>query len=609
MTRFLAKHNLSLVIIGILLIGLPLQLLLGLYGRGAAWDMTDGKRYSLAPYSIEQVSKLDMPLYITVYYSPEINRYYGRYPEYVMRFLRQYQRVNPVRVFITVKNPQPYSEAEKEAQSHNLSPYVAADGQQGLYFGATFANADGKSYTLPAFSLERSFWLEKDVTTIVARFTNPERKVVGLISPVHKIINRAYGGGDNNYAFAQELSERYDILQFAPNIEEIPDDVTTLVVVAPDKISESLHYALEQYVLRGGNLILALDKLIEEPFYKTTKQTVSQLNHMLQNWGLKVSNRLLGSEKFGQLLFLSQDRTAYPVAYPLWLDLPQSALNPDVPFVRGLHRLKMRSATEVFWRKTNDDVTAMPLISLSEGGGYPVAEYSESKEHVISTYKSDGKEHHLGWWLRGRFQSVFVSKPAVAAAAKHQHLFYSVQDGNVMILGDSDMLRDDVWLEGEQLNDNGQLLMRAVEYFNGYAPMAMLYKSQSEAVGQPLGKIIYNRIYQRHVKAVNALENRLRELAQEQETIMKGIRSGSQLINVEISTRLDKIRSQIKDGENNLRYYDYQIKQSYDDKLQSIIFVNTLVVPVAWVVLLILGWRFYETRCRRKIKEKYHAGK
>ena len=116
MTRFLAKHNLSLVIIGILLIGLSLQLLLGLYGRGAAWDMTDGKRYSLAPYSIEQVSKLDTPLYITVYYSPEINRYYGRYPEYVMRFLRQYQRVNPARVFITVKNPQPYSEAEKEAQ-------------------------------------------------------------------------------------------------------------------------------------------------------------------------------------------------------------------------------------------------------------------------------------------------------------------------------------------------------------------------------------------------------------------------------------------------------------------------------------------------------------
>lgn len=609
MTRFFAKHNLSLAIIGMLLIGLSSLLLLGLYGRGAAWDMTDGKRYSLSPYSLEQVAKLDMPLYVTVYYSPEINRYYGRYPEYVLRFLQQYQRGNPSRVFISVKNPQPYSEVEKEAQSSGLSPYVAPDGQQGLYFGAVFADADGKSYTLPAFSLERSFWLEKDITTIVARFTNPERKVVGLISPVHKIINRAYGGGDNNYAFAQELSERYDIMQFAPNIEEIPDDVSTLLVVAPDKISESLHYALDQYVLRGGKLILVLDKLIEEPFYTTTRETMTRLNTMLQNWGLQVSNRLLGSEKFGQSLFLSSDRTAYPVAYPLWLDLPQSTLNPDVSFMRGLHRLKMRSAVEISLTEPREDVLAEPLISLDEGGLYPMSAYSASKEQVIGNYKSDGQKHYLGWWLLGEFKSAFAAKPEVAAAAKHQHLFYSAQAGNILVLGDSDMLRDNVWLEGEQLNDNGQLIMRAVEYFNGYAPMAALYKSQSGEVGQPLGKIIYNRIYQRHAKAVNALENSLRELAQEQETIMNGIRSGGQLINVEVSTRLDKIRSQIKDGENNLRYYDYQIKQSYDDKIQSIIFVNTLVVPVAWVLLLMLGWRFYEARSRRKIKEKYHAGK
>ena len=87
-------------------------------------DMTDSSHYSLSEYSKNQAQELNSPLYITIYYSTAIqseNPQYGRYASFVMRFIQQYQRQNPNNIFVIVKNPEPYSPIEQEAQAKKIT--------------------------------------------------------------------------------------------------------------------------------------------------------------------------------------------------------------------------------------------------------------------------------------------------------------------------------------------------------------------------------------------------------------------------------------------------------------------------------------------------------
>ena len=274
-----------------------------------------------------------------------------------------------------MKNPQPYSETENEAKQEGITPLPSSSGQTNLYFGIVLSDADGKRYKISEFSMERDFWLEKDITTVLSRFNEPNRKIVGLISPLHKMITRRYGRGLESYAFIQELSERYDILELAANVSDIPENIDTLIVVAPLKMPQSLAYALDQYVLRGGKLIMLLDTLVENPRYKMTFDNLNGINRVLANWGVQMSEALVGSRQYGKNEFMKDGNNGWrQTPYPLWLDLPEATFKTDKAIMTPLKNIHLRSAVELKELEHTDDFKITSLIQLDKGGNYILSE-------------------------------------------------------------------------------------------------------------------------------------------------------------------------------------------------------------------------------------------
>lgn len=610
--NFIRKNYIGLFIIGMLITSIAICFVFRIILNGASLDMTDEKQYSLSAYSKQQVKDISLPLFITIYYSQEIsqeNPQYGKYANFVMRFFQEYQKQNPDKIFINVKNVTLYSEAEKEAKNNKLSPVLISKTQNPLYFGAVFQNSEGETHKISDFSPNRYFWLELDISTMINRFNNHERKIVGLISPIHKMIKKGFGQKTENYAFIDELFSRYDIMELAYNTEEIPHDIDTLLVVSPQKVPNSLKYALDQYVLRGGKLIMLLDNIVEDPYYKTTIETTNNLNDLLHHWGLSINNSLLASQKYGKNLFIGETNQYRYSQYPLWIDVKSTEINQKIPFMKKLKSMSFRTPLDIKAINISDQITLTPLISIAEGGIYQKEEYVFDKNTIIKNYKSDNLSHSLAYMSEGKYQSQFTQKPQILSSSQYPHLIYSTKPGTVIVIGDSDFIRDDVWLDEGRLNDNGQFLLKTIEYLNNNHEIINLYSSQNINQNEALGQKIYNQIYNRYSFTIMSLQNELQSLQQELDRHLSNIRTGEQLINAQLSKRVNEIRNRIADIERNLQYNIYKIKQLFEDKTQSIIFVNMIVMPFFIIIIWLLSYRFFVRRGQKKIQERYNVNK
>ena len=611
MSKFIKKYYIALCLLGIGACLLFLNIIARLQFNGVTFDLTENQRYSLSEYSCRQASILNQPLYMTIYYSadmPQENPVYAKYAEYVMRLLKQYQHCSQDKIFIALKNPQPYSETENEAKQEGITPLPSSSGQTNLYFGIVLSDADGKRYKISEFSMERDFWLEKDITTVLSRFNEPNRKIVGLISPLHKMITRRYGRGLESYAFIQELSERYDILELAANVSDIPENIDTLIVVAPLKMPQSLAYALDQYVLRGGKLIMLLDTLVENPRYKMTFDNLNGINRVLANWGVQMSEALVGSRQYGKNEFMKDGNNGWrQTPYPLWLDLPEATFKTDKAIMTPLKNIHLRSAVELKELEHTDDFKITSLIQLDKGGNYILSEDIYDKNNVVETYQEENRPYNLAVLIEGKFHSLFEQIPSSVQTGEHNYLYYSQQPAQILLVGDSDFVRDDVWLEDGELNDNGQLVLRAVEIFNNQQKMADLYKSQMKLNQESLGSRIYKRITDKYLPQVSRLQQELEQLYQEHNDMRVAIEQKTEKFNAATILRDTEIKEKIEDLQQQLQYNDYQIKNNFKSETQNIIIINLIVFPVGIVLLWIGIYGWLSRRGRKKIKENFNA--
>lgn len=613
MVKIVKKYYIILVLLGMLTCFVSINIIANFLGEKGIIDLTTEKRYSLSEYSIKEAREISQPLYITIYYSSEVaseNPVYNKYAEFVIRFLQQYQRQNPDKILIAIKDPKPYSAVETEARQAGISSFTTDNGETNLYFGAVFKNSDEKTEVIPYFSAERDFWLEKDITTVFAKFNEQKRKVVGFISPIHPLIKKEYGKQLESYLFLKELSQRYDIIQLLPNEKEIPANIDVLIVAVPRKMSVALSYALDQYVLRGGKLILLLDTIVEEPYYKSMAETTDKINKLLKNWGLSITRDLVGSRPYGKKIFLEMGEDGLrQVSYPLWIDLDANAINQDSPITKNLKTLSLRTPVEIKELEHDEEIRVTPLLQVTESFTYPEDTALTDKKNIISSYQPNTETKVLAALSEGKYLSTFTETPEFIENTKYQHLFYSYLPTQILVVGDSDFMRDNVWLNDDELNDNGQFLLKAVEVMSDNEGIARLYKSQSKIHQESLAEHLFNRSAHHYLDKISLLQNEYENLRQEHEYLREAIQNHQQNMDAYTASRINGIRDKANEIKEKLQYYEYSIKRSFNTEMQKIIFINIAVFPFIIVLLWIIGYNRHTRIRRQKIKDKFNDHK
>lgn len=487
-------------------------------------DLTEGHLYTLSDGTKKLLGKLEAPVRVRLYFNSgdenvpvPIRAFAGR----VEDLLREFRSASNGKVLIEKLNPQPDSDAEDSANVDGVEAQVAPSGEK-FYLGLAVSQA-GQRIAIPALAPDRERLLEYDLVRAIGRVTTTDKPVVGVMTglPVFGMPGNPMFGmqGSEPQVFILELQRDFDLKQVGPDVDRIDDAIKTLVVIHPKGIGESAQFALDQFVLRGGKLVVFLD-----PYAYFDQQpgpmaalgpSSSNLDRLLKGWGLQFS-----ADKV--VLDMKYMAGAGPRAVPTVIQLDGDALNRDDVVTSSLGTVVMAFAG-VFSGTPVEGLTQTTLMRTSELVNLvDKADAMKRGEEAVRGFKPDGKALALAVRLSGKFRTVFPDgrpapkddgkgKPPAPVADPAPALKEAKEDNTVVLIGDTDLLNDGAAVQIREIfgqrvaipiNGNLALMQALVEQLAGdpdliglrgrataARPFTVVKQMEAEAAQAYLGKI------------------------------------------------------------------------------------------------------------------------
>src|SRR6202453_547603 len=283
--------------------------------RGMRLDLTQNHLFTLSPGTKQVLTELKEPVNLYFYFSrdaaakqsPLILPYANR----VREFLEEIRARSGGRIHLQEIDPQPFSEDEDRAAEAGLQS-LSEGGGESLYFGLAGTNStDGRS-VVPSFQPDREEFLEYDVAKLIQELANPKKAVIGLMSslPMQGQINPMTGQQQGEpWPVLSELEQLFTIRSVAPNIDQVDKDVDVLMLVHPKNLAPKTLYAIDQFVMRGGRVLLFVDPASgadmsgqdpSNPFASAMANHSSNLTPLLAAWGVDYDpTKVIGDLQLG----------------------------------------------------------------------------------------------------------------------------------------------------------------------------------------------------------------------------------------------------------------------------------------------------------------------
>ncbi len=495
----LLSSGTGIICIAIVVIGL--NFILGYVHLRA--DFTHDKLYTLADGSKKILKNLESKVVLRFYCTKSTNDMPVHLKSYASRvedLLKEYKIAGGGKIKVEKYNPLPDSDDADKAQLDGIEGFQVSLTSEPLYFGLAI-NCIDATMALPRLEPSSENSLEYNITRAIYRVANPERKTIGVMS-AYPIMGMPGGGsqfgmpqqqGKPPWAFVTELKRDYDVREVQLTADSIPDDIKTLVLVHPKEISDKTQFAIDQFIMRGGNLIAFVDpfsawdeqnKLPQAPGQPQFAQNSSSLDKLFDAWGIGfATDKVVADMNYA---FEQRQRSGASTLMPPVLDLDRRALNADQIITGGLDRMFIAYAGAFTGDPINENVTKTVLINSSSETqlvdsfkvrfGGPTG--------ITKDFESDDTEYALAVRLIGKFKTAFPDGPPSDDASDvsedgektDDSLKEAEETSAVILIGDTDMIFDDFWLRkvnffGQTvmslLSDNNNLLQNAVEQLSG----------------------------------------------------------------------------------------------------------------------------------------------
>ena len=424
-------------------------------------DLTEERAFTLSEGTRKVLAGLKAPVQVRFYCTqsdeamPMGLKNYGQAVEDLLDAMRT---ASGGKLQVQKLDPAPDSDAEDSARLDGIEPQVFPNGDR-IYFGLGFSQLDRKS-ALPFLSPDRERLLEYDSVRAVNAVTSAQKPVLGLLtplptaapSPVMGMMNRPPSAG----VFFDELRRSFEVKEIPFGAEEIPADIKTLLVVHPREISESTQYAIDQFILRGGQLVAFLDPMCVMDSQSAPMMgmqpppSVSTFSKLLPAWGLNFNT----SEIVVDMQNVGNTRRGRA---PGILALGPDSIDPDSVVTGDVDSLFMALAG-TFQGEPAEGLQRTSLVFSSKQSALFDPGFTQtSPEAVEREFKPTGVDYPIAVKLEGKFKTAFpAGKPKAVPEGQPQMpdaatspdpnappgLKESKETGVVYLVGDVDMLFD-----------------------------------------------------------------------------------------------------------------------------------------------------------------------
>lgn len=488
----------ALVALALLFIGVTI--LIAFVLRGARFDLTESKLYSLAPGTEKIVSSLAEPVNLYFFFSeqgtsqdPETRAFAQR----VRELLEEMTQHSKGKLRLSVVNPEPFSEDEDRATEFGLQPVAMSPGGEPVYFGLAGTNSTDGREVIGLFQREKEEFLEYDIISLIYRLSNPKRATVGLISslPVDARFDQQSGQMAPGWASIQQLRETLDVRTLQADGNDIPADIGVLMLVHPKELSPQVQYAIDQFVLRGGKLITFMDPQSEndnagaQMGMPPMGGRASTLGPLLDAWGVQFdTDKIVGDRELGLTVSLQQGKP--PSQHIAIIGLNRASMNSKDVTVSALDSINVMTAGALS-KKEGATVEFEPLIQSSTNAALlPAAKlmFLPDSDSLLDGFKATGERYTIAARIHGKVKSAFPNGKPGAEGAAGAHLTESKEDANIILVADTDMLADPLWVRTQNVfgqrfavawANNGDFLSNSLDNLAGSADLISVRGRQS----------------------------------------------------------------------------------------------------------------------------------
>jgi len=438
------------------------------------FDLTSDNRYTLKPKTRAVLKELDDVVYFKVYLSGDMPVGLKRMQNRIREMLNEFRIYAGDNIQYRFINPSSGDDAQKrqalfkDLREKGLEPTnVKSRDKEGGYtqkviFPGALVNHGERQTAVnllknnPGLSAERNLnhsiqALEYKLIDAVYKLTLEDRKSIAFVTGQGELDK--YQVGDITRALRDYYQvERMDLDQEVRSLQ----DYQTLIVAKPRKtFSRQAKYALDQYLMRGGNILWLIDRVqISMDSLRVSSSTMAtigtlNLSDQLFKYGIRVNPDLVKDVQCAVIPVNTAYQGDQPqfspspwTYFPLLSSPNNHAINKNLNMIRTefVSSIDTLSATpgvrkQVLLSSSDHSKTiqAPTLVDLGEVSGKPDPRSFRQKDLIT------------GVLLEGEFQSVFVNR---FTSELEQKTGMSPREqsrmARMIVLSDGDMIRNNV---------------------------------------------------------------------------------------------------------------------------------------------------------------------
>ncbi len=306
-----------------------------------------------------------------------------------------------------------------------------------LFDGNTFwfymtLQGDGRVIQVPLPENFEKAELKRGIESALKRFSHGFLKSVAMHTPASAPQLPQFGmsGGKRFNWLRDTLSEEHNIIATDLNSGQVPEATDMLLLVSPDKLDQKQLFAVDQFLMQGGTLVLATSPFdIDTSGSLVAKKHESGMEDWLAHMGISLEQRMV----------LDPQNAAFPIPvnrqvggfviretqlvdYPYFTDIRDSGMDREAGITSGLNQVtltwpspvdidleknkarkvtRLLESTDRAW--TSDTLEIQPNFRVYGPLGFPAAE--ERGKQLLAVA------------VEGRFDSYFSDKPSPLMAA------------------------------------------------------------------------------------------------------------------------------------------------------------------------------------------------
>ena len=587
--------------------------------RALQLDLTEGSLFTLSDETARVLGDIDEPITMRLYFSKvmgEQSPTHLTYFERVRELLEQYVKLANGKLRLQVFNPEPFSDDEDSAVAFGLSGLpINQQGDLG-YFGLTGTNSTDDKEIIPFLTPERETFLEYDMTKMVKALATPEKQTVGVMSTL--LVNGGYipnQGQRPRWSVIDQINEFFAIQPVPVDTKEIFEGVGTLMVIHPKRFPQSTLYAIDQFVMKGGRVMVFVDPNaeVDGPGGGMRPNEHSDFEKIFNTWGVQLrKDKVAGDLGTARRVNVRQGDRLAVADYVAWLALRPGNFDRQNAVMGDLQVVNVASAG-ILDSLEGARTTVTPLMRTGMRSMEIDATKVRLRPDVVGLFrefKPSGQPFTIAASISGKVKSAFPDGPPLPVKgsndeetkknqeayekAKKNHRSESQGEIHAIVVADVDMLHETLWAERQDMMgtpllvpfaNNADFVVNSLEHLTGGASLAELRgRSISNRPFHLVRKIRqdaerqYRKKEQKLQKKLEEVRGKINRLIRRE--VQTGAKNGDVILKPEEKRAIESFRREMISIRKELRGVQYDLRKDIENLDGWLKFLNIAAIPL-----------------------------